>query len=146
MAPGLLAGRGTGLGDHSWQAAFALDGFSLKICPENSLFSKEGKTLWSVDIGCFCLWMGPRGGERACHPPCYWLLFVQQEERISDTVTNPATGQRPPGVAHFPGTLPVSMVCMKVCRLPQMCIICMLCSRHHTRAGDAKRNKTHLWC
>lgn len=146
MAPGLLAGRGTGLRDHSWQAAFVLDDFSLKICLENSLLSKEGKTLRSMDTRCFHLWMGPKGGERACHPPCDRLLFVQQEERISDTITNPATGQSPPGVAGFPCTLPVSVVCMEVGRLPQMCIICMLCSRHHTRAGDAKRNKICLLC
>lgn len=52
-------------------SSFALGDFSLKICPENTLLWKEGETQWSTDIPCFHLWMGLRGGERACHPPCY---------------------------------------------------------------------------
>lgn len=35
-------GRGTGLLGHSWQTAFVLDDFNLKICPKN-VPSKEGK-------------------------------------------------------------------------------------------------------
>lgn len=146
MAPELLAGRGTGLWDHSWQAAFVLDDFSLKICLEKSLLSKEGNALWSMDTCCFHLWMGPRRAERACHPPCYRLLFVQQEERLLDTIPNPATGQSPPGVAGFPCTLPVSVVCMEVCGLPQMYILCMLCFRHHTPELEMQKGIRYAFC
>lgn len=38
-------GRGAGQPGPSWQAAFVLDDFSLKICLKNVLLSKEGETL-----------------------------------------------------------------------------------------------------
>lgn len=68
MAPG-LQGEGAGLLGHSWQAAFVLDDFSLKICLENVLFSKEGKTLSRHGHRLLSPLNGAGAGE-GCQPPC----------------------------------------------------------------------------
>lgn len=113
-------GRGAGQPGPSWQAAFVLDDFSLKICLKNVLLSKEGEALarhghrllsplngagWGVGVG-------------EGHPilSVHRQPFVQQEKRTSDTATSSAAWQEPPGLAGFPRTPSLSVECIKICR------------------------------
>lgn len=136
MAPGQLG--------HTWHAALLLDNFSPKIYLTNGLLLKEGKTLLKHGHRLLSPLNGARREGRESAILSIHRLFLSNRRNgfltplpTRHLIESTRSGQ-------FPCTLSLSVVCIKVCRLRQRCIIWTLCSRHHTGAGDAKRNKTRL--